>query len=82
MTRPETGTKRKVMGLFAVTRRGAASRAKLAPAFSMLRRCIAFLPFWAEHPIIRQPHLHREMASALPSSKNSEKFQIGPSAVG
>jgi hypothetical protein len=46
MTKPETGTKRKVVGLLAFAWRGAASRAKLAAAFNMLRRCIAFLLFW------------------------------------
>jgi hypothetical protein len=44
MTRPERGTKRKVVGLLAFARRGAASKAKLAAAFKMLRRRIASSP--------------------------------------
>ena len=62
MTRPETGTKRKVVGLPAFARRGVASRAKLAAAFSMLRRCIAF-SLWADHPETSPAHRHRDMPS-------------------
>jgi hypothetical protein len=51
-------------------------------AFSMLRRCIAFLPFGPTIRHFRRPRLHSDMPSALPSSKNYEKFQIGPSAIG
>ena len=58
MTSPATGTKRKVVELLAFARFGAASRAKPAAAFNMLRRRIALLPFGADH---------REAAAALPS---------------